>query len=533
MSLIHRCQQGFTTVTLMGVLLVGGLLVGASFAAVDPDISLSREDQDSKQAYGAAEAGVQWYLSRLVQDNSFYVHCTNVTPPSPTEQAPVNQAWNGVGKDPRRWRSLPGGDAQYTVELIAAPGFGQCVEGNQYSMIDANGNLRLRVSGKSRGEVRTVLATLRRQNFLDFIYFTDYETLDPGAYSGSSNISKAEKECVAYRDARTSFCTEITFPEFDDINGPLHTNDSVLVCGKPNFGRTSRDAIEIVGDPKFADNDDCSSNKPNMRGTLIDSPSALAMPPSNSELVNIADANYRFTGKTTIELIGDQMKVWNADRFGSASQTMAMPPNGVISVTSKVCTVGFTRQQTYPSGNTGCGDVWLKGSYSRDLTISAANDIVIYGDLKRDSSTEGALLGLVANNFVRVYHPVSFESSGKTVVNGCRNRTDSEMDALKQPRGLASPTIDAAILGLRHSFIVDNWYCGQPMGDLHVFGAIAQRFRGPVGTHSGSSVVSGYTKDYWYNDRLRYREPPYFLDPVQASWRLSRETEQERPVMQR
>jgi len=52
-----RGQRGFTTVTLMGVLAVGGLLVAAGFAAVDPDISLSREDQDYKQSYGAAEPG--------------------------------------------------------------------------------------------------------------------------------------------------------------------------------------------------------------------------------------------------------------------------------------------------------------------------------------------------------------------------------------------------------------------------------------------------------------------------------------------
>ena len=57
--LIHRCQQGFTTVTLMGVLMVGGLLVAASFAAVDPDLGLTKKDDDSKQAYAAAEAGHQ------------------------------------------------------------------------------------------------------------------------------------------------------------------------------------------------------------------------------------------------------------------------------------------------------------------------------------------------------------------------------------------------------------------------------------------------------------------------------------------
>jgi Tfp pilus assembly protein PilE len=43
-------QRGFTTVTIMGVLMVGGLLVAAAFTAVQPDISQSRSDQDSKQA---------------------------------------------------------------------------------------------------------------------------------------------------------------------------------------------------------------------------------------------------------------------------------------------------------------------------------------------------------------------------------------------------------------------------------------------------------------------------------------------------
>ena len=86
--------------------------------------------------------------------------------------------------------------------------------------------------------------------------------------------------------------------------------------------------------------------------------------------------------------------------------------------------------------------------------------------------------------------------------------------------------IQAAILALNHSFVVDNWSCGTPTGDLSVDGAIAQKFRGPVGTGSGGSISTGYRKDYEYNDRLRYREPPYFLDPVQASWRIARQHEQ-------
>ena len=50
--------QGFTTVTLMGTLMVGGLLVAATFTAVQPDIAFTKKDEDSNQAYGAAESGL-------------------------------------------------------------------------------------------------------------------------------------------------------------------------------------------------------------------------------------------------------------------------------------------------------------------------------------------------------------------------------------------------------------------------------------------------------------------------------------------
>lgn len=512
----HRAQDGFTTVTLMGVLMVGGLLVAASFAAVDPDISLSREDQDHKQSYGAAEAGLQWYLSRLGQDNSFYTHCTNVPEPAPGEPAPVNQKWNEAGNDPRVWRKLPGELAQYSVELLPVSGFAQCAEGNQYSMIDPSGNMRLRVSGKSRGETRTILATLRRQNFLDFIYFTDFETLDPGAYT-PSQVDSATKSCSQYRAVRkgASFdCTEITFITGDFIKGPLHTNDSTLVCGSPTFGRNTRDSIEIVGEPHF----NRSCGKEVVQGTEIAEPTWLGMPPSNSDLENIAEDDYRFYGRTNITLTGATMNVQNTARFGAGNTaTMNLPGNGVIYVGNKTCTSGYVRQQGYDKIPTGCGDVWLKGTYSKDLTIAAANDVIIEGSVKRPAD-DGTLLGLVANNFVRVYHPVTFTGSST-----CTNKAGSQSD----------PVIEAAILALNHSFIVDNWYCGDKLGDLKVFGAIAQKFRGPVGINSSGTIVNGYAKAYSYNDRLRYREPPYFLDPVQASWRISRETEQARAVMQR
>ena len=84
--------------------------------------------------------------------------------------------------------------------------------------------------------------------------------------------------------------------------------------------------------------------------------------------------------------------------------------------------------------------------------------------------------------------------------------------------------VDAAILALTHSFTVDNYECGNKLGTLTVRGAIAQKYRGPVGT--GGTAGTGYTKDYQYDQRLALRSPPRFMNPVQPAWALANRTEQ-------
>ena len=41
------------------------------------------------------------------------------------------------------------------------------------------------------------------------------------------------------------YCNKISFISGDVINGPLHTNDALDVCGNPTFGRNSLDMIEV------------------------------------------------------------------------------------------------------------------------------------------------------------------------------------------------------------------------------------------------------------------------------------------------
>ena len=161
------------------------------------------------------------------------------------------------------------------------------------------------------------------------------------------------------------------------------------------------------------------------------------------------------------------------------------------------------------------------GNYSGQLTIAAENDIIIDGNLTRASSSAD-LLGLVANNFIRIKHPVCPSNN-----TGCTSGTITAETAKGQCNSgvngtgsLSNPQIDAALLAIQHSFIVDHYDCGGSLGTLQVNGAISQKFRGAVGTTGGT----GYIKDYNYDDRLRYQEPPHFFDPVQSAWHVQRET---------
>ena len=169
------------------------------------------------------------------------------------------------------------------------------------------------------------------------------------------------------------------------------------------------------------------------------------------------------------------------------------------------------------------GDVFLKGTLKGRLSIAADNNIDIIGNVTYQGGTGGSdLLGLVANNYVKIYHPVGDCGTGSSPCdNGSKNNGYYNLDDV--PGGLTSsfnnPTIQAAMLSVNHSFRVQNYQYGDdtPLGTNHGLRRRSRRkYRGTVGT-SGSS---GYTKSYTYDQRMKYQSPPYFLNPVAAAWQI-------------
>ncbi len=208
---------------------------------------------------------------------------------------------------------------------------------------------------------------------------------------------------------------------------------------------------------------------------------------TDSTLSSVVDSGYSFTGKTTIVLSNANIQITN----NGSTVTKAYPPGGVIYVANGTCGQSYKVLDPYGDTNaipTGCADVYVSGSYvNQELTIASQKDIIVNGDISRGSGGDG-MLGLIADNFVRVYHKINRDSSDPT---NCTNATYTVIHE-----------IDAAILALSHSFTVDNYYCGSQLGTLTVNGAIAQKFRGPVGT-TGSGG-SGYLKDYIYDKRFQF-----------------------------
>jgi hypothetical protein len=513
-------ESGYSIVAVMLLLLVGSLFGVAAWTSANSDIPQTQKDYNRKQAMDAAESGLNWYLYNLNQDNQYWTYCDK--PPGYTSSTPLIQPWNGTSTRP--FRKIPGSQASYVVELVPQNGATQCVPGSDTSMIDkTTGTLQIRSTGQSQGVKRTVVATFRRKGFLDFLYFTKFETTDPTVFtiSNPNYIGlKTPGACDVYRWAnpsRPAGCATIQFANQDVVNGPFHTNDNALICGSPTFGRDANDKVETGGSPAFVANGGCA-NAPNVKGTLNSAATLLEVPPSNGNLANIADPQYTFKGKTFIKLMGNTIRV-SDDYAGTVNvKNLAWPANGVIYVktdpnrTNNNCQ--YDIQQTYSNG-AGCADVYVNGSYSQGLTISSDNDVIVNGNTTR---TGNGMLGLIATKFVRLWHPVNRGNCSGT--GTASNSTGPSTGPLNNPQ------VDAAILSLNDSFIVDNYDCGAPNGTLTVNGAIAQKYRGPVGTGSGTTISTGYIKNYNYDDRFKNQNPPYFLNPVDSKWQMARFTEQ-------
>lgn len=591
----RRDDEGVAMVMVIGIASVLAALLVAGIAYSMDSLRAARNTQDWNAALAAAYAGIEEYQSRLANDTGYFQYGNpastfsnpppGVTPPPVTlpTGAAANPAF-GVGAS-GTWGSVAGsgGAAQFRYE----------VDNRAYW---TDGTLRLRSTGRVGEETRSIVADLKQQGFIDFLYFTDFEVLDPTALNPTSTTNCA----IRYPTSRPG-CTEIYFGGSDDINGPLHTNDAFQTNGAAEFNGKTTTGYDAPG---------AGANFVHASGTapLFSTPGdpqftgIIGMPATNAQLkketrsdlpADVPTPGCLYTGPTSIEFHTDGtmtvISPWTirtnttgaADTGGSSpsrcgtpgasglaktsggvyvGQRFAVPSNTVIYVQNVPTTTGNVNRTTgttapyssiacttngnnlgYPIANEqvpfstayGCrnGDVFVKGTLAGKVTVAAENYIYVTSDLRYNTPEE--ILGLVGNNAVWVWNPMD-EADVRTnrtlaqrndLVNNygyqCEATGGGYYTCIKYVALLPAKNrrIDAAILSVAHTFMVQNYNRGTDnRGTLSVKGAIAQRFRGPVGTGSGGSMTTGYAKDYNYDDRFRYTAPPKFLSPVTTTY---------------
>lgn len=518
-----RSEDGFTMLVVLGVMLVTSALLVASFTGSSEDVSLTHRDTIEKQAYYASLAGVEEYEYKLEDNPDYWQSCEE--PAATVAAASPSEA-----------------DQRYEVKVLPAStapeGTKKCSTANPFETaiqskapvantfrIESTGcagSVELKSCvGQSQANVATrkLVATFQVTGFLNYIYYTQFEDQDPETYGASATEKKACAE--HYRSERKEEeailhveCHNIFFGSEDAVNGPMHTNDTANTCAGASFGRAGHEPPDVVEIDRGINTTECGGGEPTFNTVKkeYEVGQDLTPPESDSSLATYVEPANEFEGRTELELKGTTIKVITWEGTEKKEKTLTeWPKNGLIFVRSKGCGYTTFNQTATDTSKTyeeelDCGSVYVHGTYSKSLTIGAETDLIINGDISPTGTTLGSAppgtvtLGLIASRFVRIYHPCS---GG---VNGSESLKD--------------PWIYAALLSTAHSFLVDNYDCGAGLGHLNIYGAIAQKYRGIVGILGGS----GYDKDYIYDERLATEEPPYYLSPFKAGWKIVRET---------
>jgi hypothetical protein len=407
-ELRHRAasEDGFTMLFALLALFVGSLLVAAAFTSANGDIKLTRKANLQTKAYYAAVAGVERYQVALTANPNYWIECPKTA-----------AATKVVGTT----------DEAYTYKTLgSAASPSGCVAAKQTTILEtsggANGTFRVLstgTAGSGATEVkRQIVATFAHPGFTKYVYESNYELEDP------ANFEPEPTECEHYYGYRsthenskheklTTVCPPIEFAPEDEVKGPMHTNDAAAVCSegsnKPTFGRNSEDSIEMVEGHYAYPNSSCG-NSPEILGKYSEKGSTLLPPETDAELLETA--GYKFSGRTVIKLKSGTPNTMEVTVAG-ATTTKSFPSNGVVYVenSSSGCGLKYTPFDTDTENDTGCGNVYVSGTYSESLTIASANDVIINGNITTTTEssgepTGGATLGLIAENFVRLYHPV-------------------------------------------------------------------------------------------------------------------------------
>lgn len=215
----HQDERGMVlaNVIIFGTVMM--LLVATMVAVSTSGAIKSATDRNFQNAMTAAYAGLADYQAKLSNDNGYALYGDANAQFSKTSGSAFtgnddNTAFTSSGST---WAPVVGStDQWYRYE----------VDNSNYS---AKGVLRVRVTGKSGGSVRSLVANLKGDGFINYLYFTNYESSNP-AISGSSCTTAYQ-----WQSGVANKCQAVQFAGTDVLNGPIRSNDVFTAACSTTF----------------------------------------------------------------------------------------------------------------------------------------------------------------------------------------------------------------------------------------------------------------------------------------------------------
>ena len=235
-------ERGIALATVIGM---GALLMILVATMATVSVAGARKettDQNASSALAAAYAGLADYQSRLTADNAYgqYGTASAFAGASNFAGTKANNAFPTVsgGVSKARWVAVPGSTGEfYTYE----------VNNTNYA---AQGVIKLRVTGRAGTTTKSLVADLKGDGFINYLYFTDYESSDP-TITGETQSGSTTKLCTPQHlwertYSSSTACDPVQFANGDVLTGPVRSNDEFTVCGAKFAKRVESGAADGV-----------------------------------------------------------------------------------------------------------------------------------------------------------------------------------------------------------------------------------------------------------------------------------------------
>lgn len=382
-------DSGLALVLVIGISSVLAILVVSAIAVAVSGVKSASKTDDWSAALAAAYAGIEEYQSRLAADPSYLQYgnaAAAYSAGSNFTNEPVgktNPAFK-LGTNPNDWAIVAGSNTASPAK------FRYEINNSKYS---SEGTIKIRSSGLVGKTVRTIVADLKQQGFIDFLYFTDYEVQDPSltgttgstCYKPDGKMKRADEGRPQTAPNLQNFtdsnaCANVAFGASDIIDGPMHSNDEIRACSSVFKDTVTTSSTLIRNGKRYFEatsNAGACGSSPNFEldGYPKYNP-PLGMPPTNTELKKevrsdltstVLTPGCLYTGPTTI--------TFNVDGTGSPNGTMTVrsPWTKATQITGEPASGGSTPAMCGPIGNVSNG----LGS-SGGATINVPENRVIF-----------------------------------------------------------------------------------------------------------------------------------------------------------